>query len=309
MDDLEKIKIYRDASHFVSNDLQRKLKKELNIDKIDNVLTRISGLNAEDELMLILFFLGSCSNIVGLDQSISKLINPNFIPPDLLCTFKLGSENAFIEAKKTDKDSWEITRINFQKRKNFAQLYNTSLYFAIRIRGFWGLFSSEYLEKQGLKIQIKDYKNNLFDEFTDNFVVIFSEGIQIKSIYSKSGDGIGVKNRDYGNLIHWEIKYKDRLVTVNKRNRDKLIWNFVMEPVHSYLSNYSKITQQDNLTIVEEKLEHNLFVNGYLFFLSIIQHTLHKERVTFNVSSFLKQLIMEKENTIMSYNVCSFRGP
>lgn len=297
MDDIEKIKIYRDASHFISNALQQKLKKELNIGEIDNVLTRISGLEAEDELVLILFFLGSCNNIVRLDQNISRLINPNFTPPDLLCTFKLGSENVFIEAKKTDKDSWEITRTNFQKRKKFAQLYNIPLYFAIRIRGFWGLFSCEYLEKQGLKIQIKDFKNNSFDKFTDNFIVLLPKGIQIKSIYSKSEDGIGVKNRNYGNLIHWKIKYEDKAIVVNKGNRDRLIWNFIMEPVHDYLSDKSKITQRADLTIVEEKLEHNLIVNAYLFFLSVIRHTLHKEGVTFNVSGFLKEQIMEKKNT------------
>lgn len=296
MNKIEKIKAFYNISSFLNNSSRQKLKEELNIGKIDNLENRISGLRAEDELLLILFFLECCNNIVKLEESISLIINPNSIPADLSCTFKHGLGNTFIEVKKTDKDFWKISRANFQKRKNFAQSYKIPLYFAIRIRGFWGLFSSEYLEKQDLKIEIKDYKNNLFDKFTDNFIALFPQGIQIKSIYSKSKGGIiGVKNRNYGNLIYWEIKYKDRSVAVNKKNKDKLMWNFVMEPVHDYLSNYSNITQRGDFTTIEEKLRHNLFVNGYLFFLSIVQHTTRKEGDTFNASSFLKQLI-EKKN-------------
>jgi len=299
MNKIEKLKNFHEISSYLKNNSQQELKKELGIDMADNV--RLSGLRAEDEFLLILLFLECCNNIVKIDQGISQLVNPKSIPPDFLCTFNYGLKNAFIEVKKTKKDFWKISKTDFQKRNNFAQSYNIPLYFAVRIRSFWGLFSSKYLEEQGLKIQNKDYKNNLFDKYTDNFAVIFPCGIETKSIYSKLKEGIGGGKNQYGNLIYWEIKYKDKSVVINKEKTNKLIWNFVMWPIEDYLLlDSSNITQRGNYTIIENKLKNNLIVNSYLFFLSIIRHTAREKNCRFNASSFLKQL---KENKNYLYPI------
>ncbi|HUS50066.1 MAG TPA: hypothetical protein VMZ91_07865 [Candidatus Paceibacterota bacterium] len=299
MNKIEKLKNFHEISSYLNNNSQQKLKKELGIDVTDNV--RLSGLRAEDEFLLILLFLECCNNIVKIEQGISRLVNPKSIPPDLLCTFNYGLKNAFIEVKKTKKDFWKISRTDFQKRKSFVQSYKIPLYFAVRIRSFWGLFSSEYIEEQGLKIYTKDYKNNLFDKYTDNFAVIFPYGIEIKSIYSKLKEGIGGGKNQYGNLIYWEIKYKDKSVVINKEERNKLIWKFIMWPIEDYLLlDSSNITKQGNYTIIEKKLKNNLIVNSYLFFLSIIRHTIYKKDYPFNASSLLKQL---KENKNYLYRI------
>lgn len=54
----------------------------------------------------------------------------------------------FLEVKHTDKEKFEISIKNLEKRIAFAERNKLPLRFTVSIKGIWGLFTSEYLKEK-----------------------------------------------------------------------------------------------------------------------------------------------------------------
>lgn len=116
-----------------------------------------------------------------------------------------------IEVKHTSKNIFSLSEKQISEKIKFAKLENAELFFAISIRGFWMLFTANYLKKEK-KISIeKDLKKSRLYEFLGITTYLFTAGIKIVTVYSKKDPiNLGIENQQYGKLISFEFFYKNK---------------------------------------------------------------------------------------------------
>jgi len=292
MDDIERIKAYHNSSSFLTEAAKEQLKRELGLTSLGELLDkRISGFTAEDELILILYFLECCSNLVPLEQGVNRILSGN-IAPDFLISFKSGNPSpCFAEAKSTIEGVFKISKKDFETRLQFCASFNLPLIFFVRLNGIWGLFTSDDMNKRERKIQASNFIPNLFNEITSNRLIVFPPKINIESIYGKQ-EGIGISNSDYGNLLSWTLSFGETKIVVSREDTTYLIYSLLCEPIHDFLASKRNIEYRDGTTIINETLQSFLIIPMYQFFLSVVRHTLNETmEKSHTASSFLKQMV------------------
>lgn len=239
---------------------------------------RILGKEKEMEFFIIMKSLASFRDIKPIDEELSQISGEK--TPDFEVEFTDGYK-MMVEVKHTDKNEYKISGGNLQKRIDYATAHNLPLRFAISIKGFWGLFTSDFIKSKKGKISIQDYmgdkRNSWFDRELETCSYMFLKPLKIVSVYSnKITNGLGVFFEPYGELISYELYYSNRLIfKVDHNDSSKRLHMIVLETVQDRLSNISQeITTSENLTTI---VEHNnnspcQFFAEYHFILAIIRH-------------------------------------
>ncbi len=156
---------------------------------------RIIGKEKEAEFLVILRTLKVLKHIEAYDEEISKITDEKTsdYKVELVDGYKM-----LIEVKHTDKDKYSISGGNLQARIDFAKSINLPLRFAISIKGYWGLFTAEYLQSKNGKITISDFVNDkgmtsTWDNEFETCSYLFPANIQIKSVYAHNHPKVSVK--------------------------------------------------------------------------------------------------------------------
>lgn len=289
MIDVEKVKFLKNAKEHLSSEQYARLLNEFGLDGFD-IEPRIRGLRAEDEFQLILCFLNCCDSVIGQDQSLQSVVNSTMVAPDLLCKFKMRGNN-FVEIKSTQKSVLKFSKSDLERRKKFAESHGHPLLIAVKMKGFWGLFTLDYLEKNNLRVEIKDFVSSSLEEYTDSKTFLLMPGISLRSTYSRNGK-LGIKNANYGELETWEIGFEDKVLKISEKSDISLMYSMVLEFLHDYLSNKNNIATENSegKTEVTEILTVNLFIQTHNAFLSMIPHIVDSFGERYSYSTYLKEI-------------------
>lgn len=258
-----------------SENEKKSIAQKLSID-YNEYKRRIVGKEKEMEFFIIMNSLTSIAQITPIDESISQITGE--YTSDFEVEF-IDNYKMMVEVKHTDKDTYKISGGNLQKRIDYAIDHNSPLRFAISIKGFWGLFTSDYLKSKNGKIDISDFlsQDNWFDRELETCSYIFLKPLKIVSTYSKeTTNGLGIFFHPYGELVSYKLYYANRLVfSVDNTDHSKFLHMIILETVQDRLANitqdistYEKIT-----TIVEYNNDSQYqYFAEYLFVLAIIKH-------------------------------------
>ena len=247
---------------------------------------RIIGKEKELEFFIIMRSVGSFKNIEPIDEELSQISGEK--TPDYEVEFT-DNYKMMIEVKHTDKDEYKISGGNLQKRIDYATKHNMPLRFAISLKGFWGLFTADFIKSKNGKIAISDFmneeRNSWFDRELETCSYLFEKPLKIISVYSSTdteSKGLGVFFEPYGELISYELYYSGRLILKVDHNDDsKRLHMFILETVQDRLSNtFQDITTNENLTTIVEHNENSpcQIYAEYLFILAIIKHMRYEEK-------------------------------
>jgi len=151
----------------------------------DQVLRLWKGLSAEDELSLMLCWLGKCRLIHKLDQLQTPPLSKSIYQvPDLLVVFEHAGRSipVLIEVKTSAKPALKWRLDYMEKLRNYSAILNLPLLVACKWEG--GPFLWTLNDVVSFKKQSKSYKlergeaiySNLMFTLAGNFALIFKEG-------------------------------------------------------------------------------------------------------------------------------------
>lgn len=301
MSDIEKLTAYHSIKSYLSKEDQKELIKKLGLGSTD-LGRRLQGLTNEDEFCLILYYLECCKHMISFNEGASFLTES--YSPDMLIELVNG-EKLFIEIKsKHEEDHFKISGGNLQKRIDFANDFNFPLYFAVKLKGYWGLFPSSYLQNNSGKIVFPiDFNNSVFNQKFNGKFYIFPKGLKIESEYSQTDIPIGsIRHPDYGNLISYKFSYKEKLIfEANQEDESKIRLSLLLEHLEDVMSIQSqKVETLDNGNIlIVEELKQLFASTDYAFFLSPITHTINNFEIKYDSNSFFKSILEDRSDRLI----------
>lgn len=297
MADIEKIVAFNAIRSYLNNEDQNNLIDKLGLNK-KTIENRIKGLKFEDEFYLILSFLKACKHMISFDESASVLTQS--FQPDMITKLNNG-EILFIEIKSVKDEKYQISGGNFQKKIDFANEIGFPLYFAINIKDYWHLFSSDYLKSKNGKIEFPyDIIESKFNRKFNSFFFQFPKGITVESVYSMKDDAIGggIQHEKYNNLISYKFMFNDNIIfQADQNNDEKAIYSIILENLHDVMSNQSQIISRldEDKVKITEKLTSSLVMPDYFFFLSSIKHTINQFGLYYDSTLFMKQFLEDRK--------------
>ena len=277
--ELKKILAFHELVLGKSDSEKQRLADAHDID-FDEYKRRIIGKEKEAEFIVILRVLKAINHIEAYDEEISKITN------EFTSDYKVELSDGykmFIEVKHTDKDKYCISGGNLQNRIDYAEANGLPLRFAVSIKGYWGLFTSEYLQSKNGKLTLSDFFNNnknigvhsTWDHEFETCSYLFPKNLQIKSVYAKDNPkGLGIMFEPYGELVSYELSCNGRRIfRVKGKNSNNLILTILIEALQDRLANSEQeIVTENGFTIITEKLSEINRMPEYNFLLAIIQH-------------------------------------
>lgn len=295
MSDIEKLVAYNNVRSYLTEKQQEELLNNLNLDK-KNLKVRLRGLSVESEFYTIMHLLKSCKHILSFDESTSVLCKS--YSPDCLLVLNDDSK-IFVEIKSKEEFEYKISSGNLKKRIEFANNFGVKLYFAVKLKMYWGLFSSEFLISKKGKLKIPDdYRNSEFEKVFNSKSIIFPEGIEVKSYYSKCKDALlSIKHPKFGNLFKYEFFYNEKIIfSVEKKNKNDAIKSVVLELLHDAMNQQSKkiVPINKNENVIIRKLLHNTMCWDYQFLFAHVTHMKTDIGLRYDTTSYYKNLVKEK---------------
>lgn len=264
-----------------NEDEKKELAKLHDID-YEEYKKRIKGKEKESDFIIVLKSLEVLKHFEAYDEGLSH-ITKEFTPD-----FKIEMYDGYkmlLEVKHTDKEKFEISLGNLQKRIDYAKREKLPLRFAVSLKGFWGLFTTETLQKKRGKLTISDFKGEKSSSWLDIELAtcsyMFKKQVKIRSVYSKNHTkGMGIKFEPYGELISYELYYGKKRIFRAKGKESKYIpYTIYLEALHDRIANINQdIEKQGEFTIITEYADESIshIIPEYEFVLSPIQH-LYKE--------------------------------
>lgn len=254
---------------------------------------RMVGKEKEAEFIVIMKSLGILKHFEAYDEGLSH-ITKEYMPD-----FKVEMNDGYkmlIEVKHTDKDVYKISQGNLQKRIDFAHAQGLPLRFAVSLKGFWGLFTSETLQEAGGKLTPDDFmgpqsKSWLDTEFA-TCAYMFPQPIKLRSVYSKNHPkGMGIQFEPYGQLVSYELYCGGkRIFRVKGQDSSNLLHSIYLEALHDRVANIHQEIQEDGeFTVVTEYSDGEpLYIPEYEFLLSPIRH-IHKNGIHYTAQSVVRE--------------------
>jgi len=294
--DIERLKAFHQVESFLDDETRLLLIEKLSLED-SNLENRLPGLRVEDEFALMLYFLNECKHIISLDETTSVLTHESY-QSDYIIHFK-NDKKIMIEVKSTAKNKYKISKSNFDKRMLFAKDMGLELYFALKIKGHWSLFSSDYLIEKDYKINYEDdLQNSILCETLNSQMLLIPKGLKAESIYSKNtSNGLMVQHGEYGELISYKLFFNDKLVIeVSPEEQNYLHTIFIIELWHDFMSaNLISKTISKTKTLVTETSKENFVNYDFQYFMSTINHTINNGNNRYNSTSFLKYIATNKD--------------
>ncbi|KKC47739.1 hypothetical protein VE23_12490 [Paenibacillus sp. D9] len=186
---------------------------------------------------------------------------------------------------------------------------NAKLYFAIKMKGYWTLYSSDFMEENSRKISLdKDFLKSELNEVFGDRSFLFPKGLRITSIYSKRSEKhMGLKNHEYGFLVKYKIEYnKRKLVTINSDKHDKFFLTFLLENLQDVMSVQSQTVKEidSDRTIITEELTNEMSaLNLSAFILSPIRHLMNDFGYVYDFNQYLTNLIDGSKHLITRQHI------
>ncbi len=294
--DIERLKAFHQVESFLDDETRLLLIKKLSLED-SNLENRLPGLRVEDEFALMLYFLNECKHIISLDETTSVLTHESY-QSDYIIHFK-NDKKIMIEVKSTAKNKYKISKSNFDKRMLFAKDMGLELYFALKIKGHWSLFSSDYLIEKDYKINYEDdLQNSILCETLNSQMLLIPKGLKAESIYSQNtSNGLMVQHVEYGELISYKLFFNDKLIIeVSPEEQNYLHTIFIIELWHDFMSaNLISKTISKTETLVTETSKENFINYDFQYFMSTINHTINNGNNRYNSTSFLKYIATNKD--------------
>lgn len=296
---VEKLRSYYDVSKFLDATKQSFLKDMLGITEEDE--KRLPGMKNETEFLLIIYLLGQVKSITSIDESANPLTNSQ--STDFLVE-TISGQNLAIEVKSSREREIIFSKNLVLRKKEFAEKYHCTPYFAIKLMGHWALFSTQYILEHGRKISIeKDFLNSELEEIFGERIFLFPKGLKVTSTYSKSLEGIKIMHPDYGNAVRIRaIAHGVELFCVQPGKREEnLILSIVLENIHDVMSNQDQeIIQLDaDRTLVIEKLTENTFFKLSCFLMAPIRHIVDEKMGECYTFERFKEVLKEDKSLII----------
>ena len=267
---------------------------------------RMVGKEKEADFIAILKSLGVLKHFEAYDEGLSHITKE--YTPDFKIELTDGYQ-MFLEVKHTDKEKFQISITNLEKRMAFAERNNKlPLRFAISIKGIWGLFTSEYLKEKKGKLEIGDFcgENSCswLDRELDKCSYMFPEGIKIKSVYSiDHPKAIEIEFQPYGKLVSYELYYRNKRIFRMKGKESPYIPHvFCLEELQNNLSKNQKIKKEGKYTIITEFSNSIEFIPEYKFLLAPIKH-MKKEIGEETILYDSKMAIQDKKFIFLSVQI------
>lgn len=253
------------------------LANQLGID-INEYNRRIKGKEKEAEFVIILKSMGCLKHLEAYDEGLSHVTGeytPDF-QIELIDGYKM-----MVEVKHTEKDSYKISSGNLSRRIDYAKRHEIPLRFAVSLKGYWGLFTSETLEEKGGKLTISDFGGiksaSWWDQELETCSYMFPRAIKIRSVYSKNHKkGTMISFPSYGELVSYELYYDDRKIFRMKGiNSPYLLHTIYLEALQNRLANSKQIVEENGNVIVITDIyddEHFMIISEYEFLTAPISH-------------------------------------
>lgn len=267
---------YHQAAKSLNPAKRIELKELLGITEDDE--KRLVGLDNEDEFIVILYALEWVKSFSGIEEGIAQVTKTK--TTDFFVETLQGRKLS-IEVKSSKNHEISFTRNLVKEKEAFSRQHSHECFFAIKLAGFWMLFSSEYILKKDCNISLeKDYFKSEMNEIFGERLFFFQKGLEIITTYSKSKESIcGIKN-EYGNAVRIAIKVNGkRKFLISSNNKNYVFLSIVLETIENTMSNQEQIvTRKDNdKTIVIERLKENLYVPFSNILTAPILHTMNTE--------------------------------
>ena len=309
MSDFNKIMAFQQMMPYLNKEQQEKLAITLGMD-LQEIERRLVGKNKEDEFVLILLFMEVCKSITAFDEGVSQLLKT--ATSDLLVELQNGNK-FMLEIKHTEKEKYSISMGNLQKRIDYASKYGLDLYFAISIKGYWMLFSAEYLKEKKGKIEVSDLMKSKLDEILGCVSYVFPKGMRIKSVYStdETVKSTGIQFSPYGKLVSYELYYNDRKIfRVKGKNSPYIGYTMILEALQDRLSmDTQTIEQSGSYTVINESFSNDFnAISEYKFLLSPIEHTVYDGEEKYTAHTYIENAKVDANLLKMRFQVGHIRG-
>lgn len=283
---LKKILAFHELVLGKTEEDKRKIAQYLDVD-YDEYRRRIVGKEKEAEFLVILRALKTLKHVKAYDEEISRITGEFTSDYEVELT---DGYRMLIEVKHTDNEMFEISNGNLRKRIEYAQSIDLPLRFAISIKGYWGLFTSQFLQCKKGRISLSDCidddskrMNSTWDDEFETCSYGFPPNIQIKSVYAHDHpEGMGISFEPFGELISYELNYNGKTIfQVEGKNSKDIITTILIEALQDRLANdEQKIIQNDGNTIIIDRTSEFNIIREYEFLLSIIKHVSIKDSAT-----------------------------
>lgn len=251
-----------------------------------------------------------CKSITAFDEGVSQLLKT--ATSDLLVELQNGNK-FMLEIKHTEKEKYSISMGNLQKRIDYASKYGLDLYFAISIKGYWMLFSAEYLKEKKGKIEVSDLMKSKLDEILGCVSYVFPKGMRIKSVYStdETVKSTGIQFSPYGKLVSYELYYNDRKIfRVKGKNSPYIGYTMILEALQDRLSmDTQTIEQSGSYTVINESFSNDFnAISEYKFLLSPIEHTVYDGEEKYTAHTYIENAKVDANLLKMRFQVGHIRG-
>lgn len=225
MVDIENLKRLRELRRKLSNQAWERLQSNL----LDPQMTKEFrnydyGLTNEEEFRFILRLLKHVAKVETINQAGRRPGQP--IAPDYLVVFKKRPDvadsdrsatiTAFVEVKRAWASTfrWHISKKDFELRRKYATQRGGRLFFAVKFVshgwGLWTMFTSEYIESRGLRINLSDLRNSIFDFLSSN-LQLHLPACEIEMVYDSERTG-PVLHLDKGGLVELRIRMDGKII-------------------------------------------------------------------------------------------------
>lgn len=297
---VQKLHNYYQTSKLLEPSKRIELRELLGITEDDE--KRLVGLKNEDEFIVKLYALEWVKSFSGVEEGTAKVTESK--TTDIFVETMQGRKLS-IEIKSSTKTKISFTHNLVQAKEDYSRKHSHECYFAIKLAGYWMLFSSEYILKRNCKISLeKDYFNSEMNEIFGERWFYFQKGLEIVTTYSKAKEGIcGIKN-EYGNAVRIAIKVNgNRKFLISSNNIDYAFVSVVLEGIENIMSNQGQmVTHKDSdKTIVVEKLKENVFVLFSDILTAPIQHTINTELgERFSYSTYIEEMKKREHKNLLS---------
>lgn len=274
--DLDQLRNIWNLEGSLSPDGYQELLDRLTPKEFERLRSLGSGLEKEDEFVLISLLLGRCVNIQKFGQP-KYASRSDSIVPDLIATYKKDFDTTsddeanqitmFLEVKRCHSRTWRISRKDFDRRLNYARQYRARLFFAIDFTclglNSWTLFSTDYVRMSGHKIRVTQVPDSVLDIILGNYTVYF-DSFELEKVYTK-----GVKS----SVTHPEFGGLERVNILYENNKHEILVGSKPDP--AYLVLYAlNSTQKEELrgrTTVVKRSYHNQIIPLYNILLAAIR--------------------------------------
>ncbi|CAM3692961.1 hypothetical protein MUGA111182_03545 [Mucilaginibacter galii] len=182
----------------------------------ESVMSSVNGLSEEDEFALLTKLLCTAKHIIGFEQR--PLIQGEYTVADYYLTMKpacsvyqkkssqIADYKCVIDVKSTEKDKFKIGGSKLQKLRNFADLLNLPLYFAVRFLRFnnsalWAIVKDEDRSITSLQVNYSDIVTGYRSAFWDEYSILLNPLLILVAEYSKSSTIASLGHQQHGTQI------------------------------------------------------------------------------------------------------------